>query len=198
MIEGTRNPAGKFTPGQELTEWQLNKLAEYASRGVSTFSGSQDTIQGTFGTVSMDRSAILGQIYDYPFKCVLGFTDDGLEVAVRPGTVNNRMPKISGVYLDATVPQKLQISEAGTWDILIKATKTGVKFFPDTVAIEAKKRDAYSDDDTNGYLIIATINVTGTAPALNITSFSQIAYASQVVVRTKAGSATALWTWTSR
>jgi len=199
MIEGDRNRGGKFTPGQELTAWQLNRVGETASRGGTIFSSNVDTIQGPFGTVFGDRSIVKAGIqYDYPFKCIIGYTNDGLEVKVRPGTVNNRMPKLSGSYLDATVTQALQITSAGTWDILIKATKTTTTFFPDTVIIDAKKRDTYADDDGNGYLVVATLTVTGTAPLLNITSFNQIVYASQVVVRTKPGTITAVWTWTSR
>lgn len=199
MIEGDRSQAGKFTPGQDLTAWQLNRLGETASKGSTLSNTGASTIQGSFGTVFVERPAVSGsgQI-DFPFRAYPIFTNDGIEVYVRPGTANNRMPKISGVYLDATVTPALQITSSGTWDIVLKATKTGTKFFPDTLAVEAKLRDTYPDTDNEGYLMLATLNVTGTTPGLSITSFSQIVYASQVVVRTKAGSQTAVWTWSSR
>jgi hypothetical protein len=200
MIEGDRNFAGKFTPGQDLEAWELNRVGEVASRGVTISSSGADTLQGSFGTVFMERPQpfVANTVTDFPFKVFAGFNDDGVEVTVRPGTVNNRIPKIASVYMDAATPPKLTIDQSGIWDILIKATKTVDSFFPDTVEVVAIKRDEWTNTDTVGYLLIASITLTGTAPALSISSITQSIYASQIVVRTKAGSATAIWNWTSR
>lgn len=199
MIEGDRSFAGKFTPGQELEAWELNRMGEVASRGMTLNSSGADTIQGPFGTVFMERQQVLvGSVLDYPFKVSVGFNNDGVELTVRPGTVNNRMPKTSDVYLDALVTPKIYISEPGIWDILIKATKTSQTFFPDTVDVVALKRDTWAESDSTGYLVIATLTLAGSAPALTVAAFGQTVFASQILVRTKSGSGPTFWNWTSR
>jgi hypothetical protein len=199
-IEGNRYSSGSFHEGDIIRARSLNNLGISADFGHHIHSDSRVGMQGIFGTVDMSplSSPQDTTVQDYPFKISVGFNNDGIEVAVRPGTVNNRIPKIAGVYMDAATPPKITIDQSGIWDILIKATKTVDSFFPDTIEVLAIKRDTYSDSNTVGYLVIGSLTLTGTAPELSITFSSQHIYASQILVRTKAGSAQAIWNWTSR
>jgi hypothetical protein len=59
--------------------------------------------------------------------------------------------------------------------------------------VESQTSDQ-TDGNTNGYLKIASVVVSGG----NVTAVNQFVYASQVLVRAKPGTETALWSWSSR
>lgn len=205
MIEGNRSPAGMFTPGEALSAAKLNKLAEMASQSRTTVNTGIKTTQGPFGTVyDTDGGQVIEQTYDFPFKVSLGFEDNGAKVTVfvRPGTVNNRMPKIGSDYLDKDTPPKLEFTGFSFTNkkiVALKVTKDGVKFFPQTVEVVLlDDEEALTDTDTQGYLQIATISGKNESGKPKVSGLFQLVYASQIVVRTKAGTTTAIWTWTSR
>lgn len=130
----------------------------------------------------------------HPFKITAFKRDGSIKVRVRAGTVNNLVPKIGTVYLDAATAPELTISGDATHRIYLKA-ETGATpiFFPDTCTVVAFPNDQ-TDTDEDGYLLIGSVVVASGA----ITAVNQYVYASQVVVRAKPGTATALWNWSSR
>ena len=131
---------------------------------------------------------------NYPFRVTAKKDGANVKVKVRAGTVNNLVPKIGSDYLDAATAPELTLTGDATHRIYIKASSaTPPIFFPDTVVIESSAT-AKTDTDTNGYLQLASVVVSGG----KITSINQFVYASQVLVRAKPGTATALWSWSSR
>lgn len=130
----------------------------------------------------------------HPFQ-VTAFKDGSdVKVRVRAGTVNNLVPTISSTALDAATPPTLTLVGDGTHRIYLEAESSSPPvFFPDTVVVTSATSDE-TDDDTYGYLKVASVVVTGGA----IVSVNQFVYGSQVLVRAKPGSATALWSWSSR
>lgn len=205
MIEGDRSKGGFFTPDQPLMAWQLNDLASTASRGLQIPSTESNTAQGPFGTLHFaQQQVITGTVLDYPFKvtCVPNETGAKLKVYVRPGTVNNRIPKIGTKYIDdkdAPFVEFASFPSTGSVQVAIKATKDGVKFFPNTLNIEVFEDGVIpADTDNNGYLVIATITGSNVGGKPVVSGLYQTAYSSQVVVRAKPGLSTAVWSWTSR
>jgi len=130
----------------------------------------------------------------HPFKIRASKSGGSIKVRVRAGTVNNLVPKIGSTYLDAVTPPELTISGDNTHRIYLKAMigETPI-FFPDQCEVVAFPNDQ-TDSDEDGYLLIGNVVVDGG----NIKSVNQFVYASQVVVRAKPGTATALWNWSSR
>lgn len=203
MMEGDRSLAGKFTPGQALTSWQLNRVADQASRSHTVQNDGVSTIQGPFGTVYQSQQSVSqAQIYDYPFKVTLGAIGNTIQVYVRPGSVNNFMPKIGTKWLDDADRPHLDFTTFTMTNkkiVALKVTKQGVKFFPNTVEVVLLDDDeALVDTDNYGYLQIASISGTNVAGKPNILAIYQIIYASQVVARMKPGTQTAIWDWSSR
>ena len=90
---------------------------------------------------------------DHPFKVKLS----GLKFKVVPGTVNSKMPKMDGTNLDAATPPEKTISASG--HVYLKCKHTSGVGFPDTVTVEYDTSTP-TDDDTYGYVQIATITVT--------------------------------------
>jgi hypothetical protein len=134
------------------------------------------------------------QAFVYPFKVTYMKDGASIKVSVRAGTVNNLVPKISSTFLDDETPPTLTISGNNTHRIYLKASSaTPPVFFPDTVVVESATSDL-ADTDSNGYLLIGSVVVSGG----NVTAVNQYVYASQVLVRAKPGTATALWSWSSR
>lgn len=130
----------------------------------------------------------------HPFKVSAYKDGSDVKVTVRAGTVNNLVPTISSTYLDAVTPPTLTLTGNGTFRIYLKAsTASPPVFFPDTIVAEAQST-VQADTDSNGYLLLATVVVDGGV----IKSVNQFVYASQVLVRAKPGTATALWSWSSR
>lgn len=194
-----------FSPGQALTAWQLNRVGETASKGLTIHSASIDTIQGTFGTVFMGGRPIMEEIkYDYPFKVTASRTDDGgsIVVYVRPGTVNNRMPKIGGKYLDDVERPFLSYSNYSMTKkkiVALKVAKGDIKFFPDQVeVILSDDEETLTDNDNFGYLQLAAISGDKVDGKPTITAMYQYVYASQIVARAKPGDQLAIWAWSSR
>jgi hypothetical protein len=130
----------------------------------------------------------------HPFQ-VKPFKDGNtIKVRVRAGTVNNLVPKIGSDPLDKDPAPAATLDGDGTHRIYLKAsTASPPVFFPDTVVVETATSDT-ADTDSNGYLLLATVVVDNE----RIISTNQFVYASQVLVRAKPGSATALWSWSSR
>lgn len=133
----------------------------------------------------------------YPFKVTVSKGTSAYEATVLPGTVNNLVPKISSVYLDADTRPKLTLS-SGKNLICLKVTYSTATFFPDTSEVVVLTSDAaMAPSDTNAYLQLASVNVTGSGDTLAAT-VNQYIFSSQVVVRAKPGTATANWAFSSR
>jgi len=93
---------------------------------------------------------------DHPFKVRLS----GLKFKVTAGTVNSKMPTLDGTALDAgTAPEKT-ISSTG--HVYLKCAHSSGAAFPNTVTVEYAS-SVPADDDTYGYVDIATITVTSGA-----------------------------------
>lgn len=152
--------------------------------------------QGPWG-FSLDIDQPSRVVTAYPFR-VTTFKDGSvMKARVMPGTANNFVPKISGTYLDADTPPTLTLS-SGKNLICLKVTYSTATFFPDTVEVVALTSDAaMAPTNSNGYLQLASVNVTGSGSTLGAVVYQYI-FASQVVVRAKPGSTTAVWAFSSR
>ena len=202
-IEGNRNQGPFFRAGEPLSATKLNQLGELAGFGTTKHNTGSQTIQGPYGTVFMDSMGYSDNLYDYPFKITVGKNSSGtIDVYVRPGTVNNFCPKISGKYLDENPRPKLSFSSVSASKkklVCLKATKDTVKFFPNTVEVVLlDDEEALVDSDNIGYLHIGTVTCSTTGGSLGIEAVYQFTYASQVLIRVKPGTATAIWSWSSR
>ena len=130
----------------------------------------------------------------HPFKVTAFYDGNDVKARIRAGTVNNLVPTIGGDPLDDDPAPTLTLTDDETNRIYLKAsTASPPVFFPDTIIAESQTTDQ-TDTDSNGYLLLATVVVTGG----KIISVNQFVYASQVLVRAKPGTATALWSWSSR
>lgn len=130
----------------------------------------------------------------HPFQVVAYKDGADVKVRVRAGTVNNLVPEIGGTALDAATPPTLTLSGDHTHRIYLRGESSSPPvFFPDAVEAVSATSDQ-TDTDTYGYLKIASVVVSGGA----IVSVNQFVYGSQVLVRAKPGTATALWSWSSR
>ena len=131
----------------------------------------------------------------HPFQITAYKTSAGAITArVRAGTANNLVPTISGTALDAATPPELTLTDNATNRIYLKAEKgASPVFFPDILSV-ITSTSVQSDTNTEGYLLLGSVVTSGG----KVTAVNQYVYASQVVVRAKPGSATALWNWSSR
>ena len=150
------------------------------------------------GIGSSSPSFVLEDLGDeflpHPFQVSAYKDGSNVKVKVRAGTVNNLVPTISSTALDAATPPELTLTGDATHRIYLKASSASPPvFFPDTIVVESQTSDQ-TDGNTNGYLKIASVVVSGGA----ITAVNQFVYASQVLVRAKPGTSTALWSWSSR
>jgi hypothetical protein len=202
-IEGNRSGGGMFSPGEILSASKLNDLANHAGYGKQWHSSKSLVAQGSFGTVDLSSGEVISaDIYDYPFKVSVGSEGTNATVFIRPGSVNNFMPKIGSSYLDATPKPYLSFgsfTSTKTKIVALKVTKDGVRFFPHTCeVILLDSYEALVDADNYGYLALASITGENSPNGPVISSVNQFVYASQIVVRTKAGSETATWSFSSR
>jgi hypothetical protein len=202
-IEGDRSEGGMFSAGEPLSASKLNYLAQLAGYGTTKHSSSLKTVQGPFGTVYMDEMSEDGTIlYDFPFKVTLGLEGNEVRVYVRAGSVNNFMPKIDNKYLDFAPAPYLtfsSVSSTNTKIVAIKVTKDGVKFFPQTCEIVLKDDyESLAPSDNVGYLAIASISAEMVGGKVVLRGLNQLIYASQVLIRAKAGTETAIWSFSSR
>jgi hypothetical protein len=134
------------------------------------------------------------ETFDHPFKVTVFMDGDAVKFSVRAGTVNNIVPKIGTDFLDAIPAPAGTLDGDATHRIYLKASSTSPPaFFPDTVVAISSTADI-ADTDADGYLLLATVVVTGGS----IGPVNQYVYASQVLVRAKPGTSTALWSWSSR
>jgi hypothetical protein len=133
-------------------------------------------------------------VIKYPFQVTVFKDGTTFKYRVRAGSVNNIVPKIGDVYLDALEPPEGVLDGEATHRIYLKSTTSDPPvFFPNEVEVLSSTADI-ADTDTNGYLLLATVVVaSGKAGPVN-----QYVYASQVLVRAKPGTATALYSWSSR
>ena len=131
----------------------------------------------------------------HPFK-ITAYKDsnNNLKARVRAGTANNLIPILDGDDMDIVPPPELTLTDNATNRIYLKAEKgASPVFFPDTLSV-ITSTSVQSDTNTEGYLLLGSV-VTSSG---KVTAVNQYVYASQVVVRAKPGSATALWNWSSR
>jgi hypothetical protein len=130
----------------------------------------------------------------HPFK-VSAFKDgNDIKVRVRAGTANNLVPTMSGTELDDSPAPTLTLAGNATHRIYLKAEIGATPvFFPDTLSV-VTATSVQTDTNDEGYLLLGSVVVADG----KVTAVNQYVYASQVVVRAKPGSATALWSWSSR
>lgn len=131
---------------------------------------------------------------NHPFKVTVFKDGSDFKYRVRAGSVNNIVPKLGVIFLDALEPPAGTLDGEATHRIYLKSTTSDPPaFFPTTVEVISSTADI-ADTDTNGYLLLATVVVaSGKFGPVN-----QYVFASQVLVRAKPGSATALYSWSSR
>jgi hypothetical protein len=133
----------------------------------------------------------------YPFKVRHFKEGDVHKVSVLPGTANNMIPKIGSTYLDAATPPTLTVSAGRTY-IALKTTYSTATFFPDTVVIEAITTEAgLAATNTTGYLVLGSVNIE-TVSGVETVAVSQYIFSSQLVIRSKPGTGTAVWLFNSR
>ena len=131
----------------------------------------------------------------HPFQITAYKTSAGaIKARVRAGTANNLVPILDGDDMDIMPPPELTLTDNATNRIYLKAEKgASPVFFPDTLSV-ITSTSVQSDTNTEGYLLLGSVVTSGG----KIQAVNQYVYASQVVVRAKPGSATALWSWSSR
>lgn len=209
-IEGDRSKAGMFSEGEVLSASKLNDLGALAGYGTTIHSDGVSTIQGTNGTVFMDKVQVVqDQQYDYPFKVnVMPGTSAGQwKVFVRAGTVNNMITKVleapfAGKYLDSTPKPYMQMNSASgdTKYVILRCTKEeSSQFFPKKTEVYlADSLEAMADSEGEGHLLLASLSLEKTGGTIsNITSINQYIYSCQNLIRVKGGSQT-VWNWSSR
>lgn len=139
------------------------------------------------------------EIINFPFKVRVRKVAGQLKAFVLPGTCNNIVPKIASVYLDADDPPSLDVNSVGTKIIALKVTYGTASFFPNTVEIVALTSDSELEaTNTNGFLQIASFNVTSVNGSMTAGPIYQYIFSSQVALRFKPGSGTAVWSFHSR
>jgi hypothetical protein len=134
----------------------------------------------------------------HPFKCRFYFEGGVPKVLVRAGTVNNIVPTINDEPLDSDVKGIIELTNPGNLMHVVLEASVGDPpvFLPDTITVQLKAPNAHADTDENGYLVIGSYVLA--ADGKSFVTTSQFVYASQVLVRAKPGTATALWFWSSR
>ena len=138
-------------------------------------------------------------IVNYPFKVTVFTKDNTLKASVLAGTCNNLVPKIGSTYLDADEPPSLDVNSTGKKIIALKATYSTPSFFPETVEVVVLTADSeLTATNTNGFLQLASFNVTSESGAMKPGKISQFIFTSQIALRFKPGTGTAVWTFTSR
>lgn len=203
-IEGNRSFGGMFSPGEMLSASKLNDLAAAAGYGKQWHSSGAQVVQGAFGTVDLtNTNQSSDQSYDYPFKVsVRKSQTSGYDVFVRPGTVNNFVPKIGAKRLDEDPTPSLNFTSVSSTKkkiVALKVTKDGAKFFPNTVEVVLlDNEESLNPSDSDGYIQVASISCSTDGGTLSVTGLWQYIYASQVVTRAKPGAATAIWAFSSR
>lgn len=209
-IEGDRNKAGMFSEGEILSATKLNELGALAGYGTTIHSDGASTIQGTSGTVFMDKVQVVqDQQYDYPFKVTImpGASAGQWKVYVRAGTVNNMITKVldgpyAGKYLDSTPRPYLEMNSAtgDTKYVILRCTKEESSlFFPKKNEVYlADSLEAMADSEGEGHLLLASLSLKKTGVTIsNITAVNQYIYSCQNLIRVKGGSLI-VWNWTSR
>ena len=161
------------------------------STGQST--GAFVRAQGSH-TPSLEVDVPTPDILRHPFRITVRKDGSNLYAKVRAGTVNNLVPNIDGDDLDIIPAPELTLTDDATNQIYLRAESTSPPvFFPNSLEV-ITSTSAQTDTNTYGYLLIGSVVLSeGKVQAIN-----QYVYASQVVVRAKPGSATALWNWSSR
>lgn len=134
------------------------------------------------------------EVSPHPFKVTVFKDGSDFKYRVRAGSVNNIVPKIGSTFLDALEPPAGTLDGEATHRIYLKSTTDDPPaFFPTTVEAISSTADI-ADTDTNGYLLLATVVVaSGKFGPVN-----QYVFSSQVLVRAKPGTSTALYSWSSR
>lgn len=116
-------------------------------------SGVGYQLKETADTVSLVIDAGAAADDSHPFKVTLS----GLKFKVVSGTVNSKVPTLDGTALDAATAPEKTISATG--HVYLKCKHTAGVAFPDTVTVQYAT-SVPADDDTYGYVDIATISVT--------------------------------------
>jgi hypothetical protein len=134
---------------------------------------------------------------EYPFRVSLIKEGTTYRARVNPGTANNMIPKIGSTYLDDAAPPTITLSTGRTY-ICLKTTYSSATFFPDQVEVVAITSEAgLAATNTNGYLVLASVNIE-TVSGVQTATLSQYIFSSQLVIRSKPGSGTAVWLFNSR
>lgn len=108
-------------------------------------------------------------------------------VKVFPGTVNGRVPTISGTALDANTAPHLTVTSSGV--IYLKVTRATGQVFPATAVVEFAA-SLPADTSTTGHITLATVTKTG-----NSLQIYQAVDRSLIVSRVAYGASGALFYW---
>lgn len=161
----------------------------HLGKGVGVLAKNSGSGSPSFALEDLGDNPIL-----HPFRITVRNTDGTIFAKVRAGTVNNIVPTISSTRLDAVPAPEVTLTGDGTHRIYARvAVGASPVFFPDTAIITTSTTDQ-TDTDEYGYLLLGTVVVSNGA----VVGVNQYVYASQVVVRAKPGSGTAIYLWTSR
>ena len=82
------------------------------------------------------------------------------KVTIIPGSVNQLIPKVNGVYVDAIPRPKITVSASGY--IILRVVRVAGQPFPNTPTIYWSATIP-ADDTTYGHFNLASVTVTGTA-----------------------------------
>jgi hypothetical protein len=124
-----------------------------------------------------------------PLTVFLTIENETAFATVQPGTVNQFIPKINGVFIDASPPPKLSLSGSGY--IVLKVTRVQGSPFPNNAEILFSST-APTDTTSNGHALLASVtNTNGNITIRNLISGNLNCHR----VRIGGGSSTALYYW---
>jgi hypothetical protein len=120
-------------------------------------SGAGYSVNNVGNSVSL---SIDSQIQYYPDVPLSVQSSGESTVSVIPGSVNQLIPKVNGVYIDAIPRPTITVSASGY--IILRVVRVAGQPFPNTPTIYWSATIP-ADDTTYGHFNLASVTVTGTA-----------------------------------
>lgn len=183
---------GAFGKGQPISASELNKLGTAADAAQTVMSNDFTFFAGNNGT----GYGLPQEVYVSSGLNPLDPQIIGDKVTITPGTVNRYIPKIGDVYIDASPPPELTVTDNGY--VLVKVTYEVNKYFPRTAEIVfLAVATPPADTNTESYWPLAKVvkTITEGVTYYSLTGVGFYSNGNLVVNRLKAGNNIATWWW---
>lgn len=159
------NNSGSFTPGDAIYAKQLNRLADYADRAAV---GVSDGViyQSHAGGLALSSPPIDSTRNILPFTVSVVLEGSNWKYRVFPGTLNNVIPKMGSPSVPLTnnpAPTatfgKSEAENQLEYIYIASSPSSEDPYFPDPNNCKIiNDSSPQTDDDSNSYLLIATVN----------------------------------------